>query len=60
MIERSLVIVKPDGVERGLVGEILRRFETAGLKIVGMKMAWIDKKFAEQHYRAHKSKSFFK
>ena len=60
MIERSLVIVKPDGVERGLVGEILRRFEAAGLKIVGMKMVWIDKKFAEQHYRAHKSKSFFK
>ena len=60
MIERSLVIVKPDGVERGLVGEIIRRFENTGLKIVGMKMEWIDRKFAEQHYKEHKSKPFFK
>ena len=60
MIERSLVIVKPDGVERGLIGEILKRFENAGLKIIGMKMVWIDRKFAEKHYGAHKSKPFFK
>ena len=60
MIERALIIVKPDGVERGLVGEILKRFENTGLKIIGMKMVWIDKKFAEQHYKAHKKKSFFK
>ena len=60
MIEKSLVIIKPDGVERGLVGEILKRFENAGLKIVGMKMVWIDKKFAEKHYEAHKAKPFFK
>ncbi len=60
MIKRSLVIIKPDGVERGLVGEIIKRFENAGLKLVGMKMVWIDKKFAEQHYEAHKLKSFFK
>ena len=60
MIERSLVIVKPDGVERGLVGEIIRRFENAGLKIIGMKMVWIGRKFAEQHYGAHKAKPFFK
>ena len=60
MIERSLVIVKPDGVERSLVGEIITRFEKTGMKIVGMKMSWIDKKFAEQHYKAHKSKPFFK
>ena len=60
MIERSLVIIKPDGVERALVGDILKRFENAGLKIVGIKMMWIDRKFAEQHYRAHKSKPFFK
>ena len=60
MIERSLVIIKPDGIERGLIGEILRRFENAGLKILGIKMVWIDKKFAEEHYKAHKSKSFFK
>lgn len=60
MIERSLVIIKPDGVERGLVGEIIRRFENTGLKFVGMKMLWIDKKFAQEHYKAHKSKPFFK
>lgn len=60
MIERSLVIIKPDGVERALVGEILKRFENTGLKIVGIKMVWIDKRFAEKHYSAHKSKPFFK
>ena len=60
MIERSLVIIKPDGVQRSLVGEILKRFENTGLKIVGMKMTWADRKFAEEHYRAHKAKPFFK
>src|SRR3989344_1482343 len=59
MIERSLVIIKPDGVERSLVGEIIKRFENAGMKLVGMKMAWIDRKFAEVHYKTHKSKPFF-
>ena len=59
MIERSLVIIKPDGVERSLVGEIIKRLENAGLKIVGMKMLWINKKFAAEHYNAHKSKAFF-
>ena len=60
MIERSLVIIKPDGVERALVGDIIKRFENTGLKIVGMKMVWIDKKFAEKHYSAHKAKPFFR
>lgn len=60
MIERSLVIIKPDGVERGLVGGILKRFENAGLKIIGMKMVWIGRKFAEEHYKAHKAKPFFR
>ena len=60
MIERSLVIIKPDGVERGIVGEIIKRFENTGLKLVGMKMAWVNQKFAEKHYGAHKSKPFFK
>ncbi|MCH7782040.1 nucleoside-diphosphate kinase [candidate division KSB1 bacterium] len=50
MIERTLILVKPDGVQRGLSGKIISRFEDAGLKIVGMKMDWIDKKFAEKHY----------
>ncbi|MCL5090794.1 MAG: nucleoside-diphosphate kinase [Patescibacteria group bacterium] len=49
-MERSVVLVKPDGVKRGLVGEIVARFEKAGLKIVAMKMVWIDKKFAFKHY----------
>jgi len=50
VIKRTLVLVKPDGVERGLVGNIVQRFENAGLKIVGMKMAWSDKEFAKRHY----------
>jgi nucleoside-diphosphate kinase len=50
MIERTLVLIKPDGVQRGLIGNIISRFENAGLKVVGMKMAWIDKKFAKKHY----------
>ena len=60
MIEKTLVIIKPDGVERGLIGEVLKRFENTGLKITGMKMVWIDRKFAEKHYSAHKAKPFFK
>ena len=49
-IERTLVIIKPDGVKRSLVGEIISRFEKVGLKIVGMKMIWISKDFAKKHY----------
>lgn len=60
MIESSLIIIKPDGVQRSLVGEIIRRFENTGLKIIGMKMVWADRKFAEEHYKAHKTKPFFK
>jgi nucleoside-diphosphate kinase len=50
MIERTLILVKPDGVARGLVGQIIQRFENAGLKIVGMKFIHIDKEFARKHY----------
>ncbi len=50
MIERTLVIIKPDGVKRSLSGEIISRFEKTGLKVVGIKMAWIDKDFAKKHY----------
>jgi len=50
MVERTLILAKPDGVQRGLVGEILKRFEQRGFKIVGMKMIWIDKDFAHKHY----------
>ncbi|MDR5695113.1 MAG: nucleoside-diphosphate kinase [Armatimonadota bacterium] len=48
--ERTLVFVKPDGVQRGLVGEIIARFERCGLKIVGMKMVWPTKEFLDRHY----------
>ena len=50
MIQRTLVLIKPDGVQRSLVGKILSRFEDAGLKIVGMKMKWVDDEFAAKHY----------
>lgn len=49
--ERTLVLIKPDGVIRSLVGKIIMRFEDAGLKIVGMKMVWADEDFARKHYR---------
>ncbi len=50
MIEQTLVIIKPDGVQRGLLGEVLGRFEKAGLKIVGMKMVWADEELIGKHY----------
>ena len=52
-------MVKPDGVQRGLVGEIVRRFEARGLKIVGMKMLQLSDDFAKKHYEAHVGKPFF-
>tara|TARA_Y100000310_G_C20139665_1_gene559676 strand:- start:27 stop:506 length:480 start_codon:yes stop_codon:yes gene_type:complete len=60
MIERSLILIKPDGVERGIIGEILSRFEKAGLKIAGMRLVHIDEKFAKKHYKAHIDKPFYK
>src|SRR3989344_7323675 len=50
MIEKTLVLIKPDGVRRGLIGEVLKRFEQRGLKIIGLKLVWIDDKFAKKHY----------
>jgi len=50
MIEKTLVLIKPDGVERGLIGEIISRFEKRGLKIAGMKMVRVNKKLAMKHY----------
>lgn len=49
--ERTLVLIKPDGIVRQLMGKIISRFEDAGLKIVGMKMVWVDENFAGKHYR---------
>ncbi len=48
--ERTLVFVKPDGVQRGLVGEVIARFERAGLKVVGLKMVWPDRALLDRHY----------
>ncbi len=50
MLQQTLVLIKPDGVERGLVGEIVKRFEQRGLKIVGMKMVNVERSLAESHY----------
>ncbi|MFA6888013.1 MAG: nucleoside-diphosphate kinase [Candidatus Woesearchaeota archaeon] len=60
MIEQTLVLIKPDGVERGLIGKIISRFENVGLKIVGMKLVKIDKEFSKKHYAAHVNKPFYK
>ncbi len=59
-MERTLVLIKPDGVQRGLAGQIISRLEARGLKIVAMKTLQIDRKLAERHYDAHVDKPFFK
>ena len=60
MIEHTLVFLKPDAVERSITGQIISRLEQAGLKIVGMKMIWVDKNFSKKHYSAHIDKKFYK
>ncbi len=59
-IERTLSIIKPDGVEKNLVGEVLRRFEQAGLKIVATRMQALSRTEAEGFYAVHKERPFFK
>ncbi len=59
MIEKTLSIIKPDAVARGLIGEILRRFETAGLKIVGAKLLRLSAEQAQAFYAVHKARPFF-
>ena len=58
-MERTLVIVKPDGVQRGLIGPILGRVEARGLKLVGLKMMAVPRSLAEEHYAEHKGKGFY-
>ncbi len=58
-MERTFVMVKPDGVQRGLIGEVISRLERKGLKIVAMKMLWISEELAKEHYAEHKEKPFF-
>ncbi len=55
----TFVMIKPDSVQRGLIGEIIKRFEKKGLKIIAMKMVSVNKEFAEKHYAVHKGKPFF-
>ena len=57
--QRTLVLIKPDGVKRGLVGEIISRFESRGLELVGMKLIRFDEDLAKRHYGAHSEKTFF-
>ena len=59
MTERTLVLVKPDGVQRLLVGRILARYEERGLRIVGLKLVQVDRDLAERHYAVHRGKPFF-
>jgi len=57
--ERTFVMIKPDGVQRGVIGEIISRFEKKGIKIVAMKLVSVSKDLAEKHYGVHKGKPFF-
>ena len=57
--ERTLVLIKPDAVRRGLAGEIVRRFERRGLAVVGSKLVQVDRPLAERHYAEHAEKPFF-
>jgi len=58
-LQRTFVAIKPDGVQRGLIGEIVSRFERKGLKFVGMKFMQVTRELAENHYGEHKGKGFF-
>ena len=58
-MERSLVLIKPDALQRGLAGEIISRLEGKGLKIVALKMVHLDRALARRHYAVHKNKAFF-
>jgi nucleoside-diphosphate kinase len=57
--ERTLVLIKPDGVQRQLVGRIVARYEDRGLRLVGLKLVKVDRDLAERHYAAHRGKPFF-
>ena len=58
-MERTLILVKPDGVQRGLMGEIIGRFERRGLKLIGMKFLQMSTALAEEHYAVHKGRPFY-
>ena len=58
-MERTFIMIKPDGVQRGLVGEVIGRLERKGFTLVGMKLMSVSQELAEQHYAVHKEKPFF-
>jgi|SRR5688500_14202642 nucleoside-diphosphate kinase len=58
-MERTLVLVKPDGVQRGLIGEIIGRFERKGLKVAGLRLLTVPQQMAERHYAVHAGKHFY-
>jgi nucleoside-diphosphate kinase len=58
-VERTFLMIKPDGVQRGLVGEIIQRFETKGFTLVGLKLMSVSRELAEKHYAVHKERPFF-
>jgi len=57
--ERTLILIKPDGVQRGLVGRVVDRYESRGLRIAGLKLMQADRSLAERHYAVHSDKPFF-
>ncbi|MGI6097991.1 MAG: nucleoside-diphosphate kinase [Dethiobacteria bacterium] len=59
-MEKTLVLIKPDGVQRGLIGEIIKRFEQKGLQLVAMKLMQVTEELAAEHYGEHKGKPFYK
>ena len=59
-MERTFIAIKPDGVQRGLVGEIIGRFEAKGFTLIGLKLLIASQELAEQHYDIHKERPFFK
>ncbi|WP_041243664.1 nucleoside-diphosphate kinase [Gloeobacter kilaueensis] len=59
-MERTFIAIKPDGVQRGLSGEILQRFERRGFKLVGLKLIKVSEELAEKHYAEHRERPFFK
>lgn len=58
-MERTLIIIKPDAVQRALIGEIIRRFEVRGLRIAGMKFIQMSRELASEHYAVHKGRAFY-
>ena len=59
MSERTLILIKPDGVQRALVGRLIERYEQRGLRLVGLKLVHVGRQLAEEHYAVHRGKPFF-